>query len=197
MRHPPFPVTNHSRSNFVTPPADLNSDVADTNGMWFGGFWWRCWDEGFTLQQSTLTQPSLGPPTQYVNVKSVKSNLLNFFWRHKTNRFNLLINLQLELQQIQPLWTSFSTCRRKLHVQTYCSKLDLSCVCYTWHLNSYKSYKLIATLQLHRLGCILWLNTFEHLHNDSQSEKRFKYACNNISFRFNDKQKGTSARHQQ
>lgn len=35
-RPPPrfTPFTNHSRSNFVTPPADLNSDVAGANGMW-------------------------------------------------------------------------------------------------------------------------------------------------------------------
>ena len=30
---PLFPFTNHTRSNSVTPPADLNSDAAGANGM--------------------------------------------------------------------------------------------------------------------------------------------------------------------
>lgn len=31
---PLFPFTNHTRSNSVTPPADLNSDAAGANGLW-------------------------------------------------------------------------------------------------------------------------------------------------------------------
>lgn len=69
---PLVPFTNHSVSNFVTPPADLNSDVAGANGMWVvwgggGGGQWQ-WDEASTVPQQTLTQSPRGLPTQYVNV---------------------------------------------------------------------------------------------------------------------------------
>lgn len=48
--HPLLPVTNHTRSHFVTPPADLNSDGAGTDGPWVV---WSGWDEAFAASLPT------------------------------------------------------------------------------------------------------------------------------------------------
>lgn len=53
--HPtvPLPFTNHSQSNFMSPPADLNSDIVGANGMWVVG------DSGSGEEVDPM-RPSLG-----------------------------------------------------------------------------------------------------------------------------------------